>query len=76
MNGRDAKIRRMMALHNAELKGRQAAKDGRDVRDHPYVLKRIRGATVKLFEAWIRGWEEYHKEQQQGNSTHPATRNQ
>lgn len=57
MNPRAGRNRRMMALHNAELAGRQAYRDGKP-NLHPYRDKKIRGAVVELARSWVRGWEE------------------
>lgn len=61
MNPRDSKIRRMMALHNAELAGREFAKLGGNKRHNPYAKKKLRGALVELYRAWERGFDEQKK---------------
>lgn len=60
MNPRDSKRRRMMALHNAELRGREEARSGKD-KVNPYAGRKLRGAVVGLFHAWERGYDEHAK---------------
>lgn len=62
MNPSESKQRRLLALHNAEIAGREKAKSGGKVRDNPYSHKKLRGAVVELYRAWERGFNEYVKE--------------
>jgi hypothetical protein len=63
MHPRESRDRRLKALHNAELAGREAAKSGGGEHDHPYVGKKLRGAVVGLYRAWRRGFDEQKQEQ-------------
>lgn len=63
MHPRDARNRRLTALHNAELAGRACAQAGGTPQDNPYLGKRIRGATVALYESWARGFHQQRREQ-------------
>ncbi len=61
MNPRDSKRRRAVALHNAELAGRERAKSGGDNSENPYAGKKLRGAVAGLYRAWERGFDEQKK---------------
>lgn len=63
MHPGEARRRRMMALHNAELTGRECARSGGTMKDNPYLGKgKVRGAKVGLYRAWVEGFEVAQKE--------------
>lgn len=58
MTPRNARNRRLMALHNAQLAGRRHAEAGGDRAGNPYRGKKLRGAVIGLYRAWEQGFDE------------------